>query len=70
MLWGQRGGHHRRRQQFVDRMEKQNSAVLSAVSGVSNQLGVWKKWSRWGCDFHKAMMPQPIIHAVAFDPDA
>ena len=32
---------------------------------------MWQKWSRWGCiDFHKAMMPQPIIHAVAFDPDA
>jgi hypothetical protein len=30
----------------------------------------FRKWRRWGCnDFHVHSLPQPIIYAVAFDPD-
>jgi len=57
--------------EFVDRMEKQDSAVYPPSEECQTNWEAWQKWSRWGCiDFHKAMMPQPIIHAVAFDPDA
>jgi hypothetical protein len=56
--------------EFVDRMEKQDAAVYPPSAECQTNWDAWKKWSRWGCiDFHKAMMPQPIIHAVAFDPD-
>ncbi|ABD56669.1 FAD-dependent oxidoreductase [Jannaschia sp. CCS1] len=57
--------------EFVDRMEAQNGAVYPPSEECQTNWDAWQKWSRWGCiDFHKAMMPQPIIHAVAFDPDA
>lgn len=57
--------------EFVDRMEKQDAAVYPPSEECQTNWEMWQKWSRWGCiDFHKAMMPQPIIHAVAFDPDA
>ncbi|MBL4628036.1 MAG: FAD-dependent oxidoreductase [Roseicyclus sp.] len=56
--------------EFVERMEKQNGAVYPPSAECQTNWEMWKKWSRWGCiDFHKAMTPQPIIHAVAFDPD-
>lgn len=57
--------------EFVERMEKQNGAVYPPSEECQTNWEMWQKWSRWGCiDFHKSMMPQPIIHAVAFDPDA
>ncbi len=57
--------------EFVDRLEKQDAAVYPPSEDCQTNWEMWQKWSRWGCiDFHKAMMPQPIIHAVAFDPDA
>ncbi|GHF39511.1 FAD-dependent oxidoreductase [Seohaeicola zhoushanensis] len=57
--------------EFVARMEKQDGAVYPPSEDCQTNWEMWRKWSRWGCiDFHKAMMPQPIIHAVAFDPDA
>jgi glycine/D-amino acid oxidase-like deaminating enzyme len=57
--------------EFVERMEKLNGAVYPPSADCQTNWEMWQKWSRWGCiDFHKAMMPQPIIHAVAFDPDA
>ena len=57
--------------EFVERLEKQNAAVYPPSEDCQTNWEMWQKWSRWGCiDFHKAMMPQPIIHAVAFDPDA
>lgn len=57
--------------EFVERMERQDAAVYPPPEECQTNWDAWQKWSRWGCiDFHKAMMPQPIIHAVAFDPDA
>lgn len=57
--------------EFVDRLERQEAAVYPPPEDCQTNWEMWRKWSRWGCiDFHKAMMPQPIIHAVAFDPDA
>lgn len=57
--------------EFVDRLERQDGAVYPPSEDCQTNWAMWQKWSRWGCiDFHKAMMPQPIIHAVAFDPDA
>jgi len=57
--------------EFVERLEKQDGAVYPPPEDCQTNWEMWRKWSRWGCiDFHKAMMPQPIIHAVAFDPDA
>lgn len=56
--------------EFVDRLERQDAAVYPPPEDCQTNWQMWQKWSRWGCiDFHKAMMPQPIIHAVAFDPD-
>lgn len=56
--------------EFVDRLERQDAAVYPPPGDCQTNWQMWQKWSRWGCiDFHKAMMPQPIIHAVAFDPD-
>lgn len=56
--------------EFVDRLERQDAAVYPPSEDCQTNWQMWQKWSRWGCiDFHKAMMPQPIIHAVAFDPD-
>lgn len=57
--------------EFVNRMEKQDGAVYPPPEDLQTNWDMWQKWSRWGCiDFHKTGMPQPIIHAVAFDPDA
>ena len=57
--------------EFVERMERQDAAVYPPPEDCQTNWEMWQKWSRWGCiDFHKAGMPQPIIHAVAFDPDA
>jgi len=56
--------------EFVDRLDRQDAAVYPPPEDCQTNWQMWQKWSRWGCiDFHKAMMPQPIIHAVAFDPD-
>ncbi|NIA72507.1 FAD-dependent oxidoreductase [Pelagibius litoralis] len=57
--------------EFVERLEREEAAVYPPPQDCQTNWDMWRKWSRWGCiDFHKAMMPQPIIHAVAFDPDA
>jgi len=57
--------------EFVDRMVKLDGAVFPPREECLTNWDMWQKWSRWGCiDFHKTGMPQPIIHAVAFDPDA
>ncbi|WP_419911646.1 FAD-dependent oxidoreductase [Hoeflea sp.] len=56
--------------EYVDRMESQDGAVYPPREDCLTNWEMWQKWSRWGCiDFHKTGMPQPIIHAVAFDPD-
>ena len=57
--------------EVVERLERQDAAVYPPPEDCQTNWEMWRKWSRWGCiDFHKAGMPQPIIHAVAFDPDA
>ena len=57
--------------EIVERMERQDAAVYPPPEDCQTNWEMWQKWSRWGCiDFHKSGMPQPIIHAVAFDPDA
>ncbi|MEP3439465.1 MAG: FAD-dependent oxidoreductase [Hoeflea sp.] len=57
--------------EFVDRLQSQNAAVYPPSEDCVKNWEMWKKWSRWGCiNFHETGMPQPIIHAVAFDPDA
>lgn len=57
--------------EFVDRMERQDGAVFPPPQDCLTNWEMWRKWARWGCiDFHKQGTPQPIIHAVAFDPDA
>ncbi|MEJ6394617.1 FAD-dependent oxidoreductase [Gymnodinialimonas sp. 2305UL16-5] len=57
--------------EFVDRLTQQDAAVFPPPQDCLTNWEMWQKWSRWGCiDFHKTGMPQPIIHAVAFDPDA
>lgn len=57
--------------EFIDRLKKQDAAIHPPSEDCLTNWDMWKKWSRWGCiDFHKTGMPQPIIHAVAFDPDA
>ncbi len=57
--------------EFVERLERVDAAVYPPREDCQTNWEMWQKWSRWGCiDFHKAMTPQPIIHAVAFDPDA
>jgi len=56
--------------EFVDRMERLDGAVYPPPEDCYKSWDMWKKWSRWGCiDFHQTGMPQPILHAVAFDPD-
>lgn len=57
--------------EFVDRLQSQNAAVYPPSEDCVKNWEMWQKWSRWGCiNFHETGMPQPIIHAVAFDPDA
>jgi hypothetical protein len=57
--------------EFVERMERQGGAVYPPPEDCYKSWEMWQKWSRWGCiNFHESGMPQPILHAVAFDPDA
>jgi len=57
--------------EFVDRMKRMDGAVYPPAEDCVKSWEMWQKWSRWGCiDFHQTGMPQPIIHAVAFDRDA
>jgi hypothetical protein len=57
--------------EFVDRMAAQDGAVFPPPEDCQRNWDMWKKWSRWGCiNFHETGMPQSILHAVAFDPDA
>lgn len=57
--------------EFVERLKMQDAAVFPPPEDCLRNWDMWKKWSRWGCiNFHEVGIPQPIIHAVAFDPDA
>lgn len=52
-------------------MLRQRSRFAGSIPRLAEtNWEMWRKWSRWGAiDFHQTGMPQPIIHAVAFDPD-
>ena len=57
--------------EFVTRMEKEGMAVLPPEEDRYASDEMYRKWARWGVhDFHQAKKPQPIVYAVAFDPDA
>ncbi len=57
--------------EFVQRMKKEGMAVVPPEEDRFASEEMWRKWSRWGVhDFHQAQRPQPIVYAVAFDPDA
>lgn len=57
--------------EFVERLRAQDSAIYPPPEDCVKSWEMWQKWSRWGCiNFHETGMPQPILHAVAFDPDA
>ena len=57
--------------EFVERMKSQDGAIYPPSEDCQTNWDMWYKWSRWGCyDFHQSGMPLPIVHAVAFDPDA
>lgn len=57
--------------EVVANMARENGAVFPPPEDYGSSEALWRKWSRWGVhNFHLAEHPQPIIHAVAFDPDA
>lgn len=57
--------------EFVQRMKNEGMAVIPPPEDRYASEEMWRKWSRWGVhDFHQAKRPQPIVYAVAFDPDA
>lgn len=56
--------------EYVDRLEKIDCAVYPPEEDRLTSDEMFKKWSRWGVhDFHVPSKPQPIVYAVAFDPD-
>lgn len=57
--------------ELVERMATQGGAVYPPPEDCRADWEVWRKWARWGAhDFRSQQHPQPIVHAVAFDPDA
>ena len=57
--------------EFVARLSRQDAAVFPPPEDCKKNWEMWRKWSHWGCiNFHETGMPQSIVHAVAFDPDA
>ena len=57
--------------EFVARLIRQDAAVFPPPEDCKKNWEMWRKWSHWGCiNFHETGMPQSIVHAVAFDPDA
>ena len=57
--------------EFVQRMAKEGMAVMPPVEDRYASGETYRRWARWGVhDFHQAKKPQPIVYAVAFDPDA
>jgi len=56
--------------EYIRRLEQIDCAVYPPEADRRTAEDVWRKWSRWGCnDFHIREKIQPIIYAVAFDPD-
>ena len=57
--------------EFVNRMAKEGMAVMPPEEDRYASDEMYRKWARWGVnDFHQPKKPQPIVYAVAFDPDA
>jgi FAD dependent oxidoreductase len=56
--------------EVIERLEKLDLAVSPPPGDRRVGWDVWRKWARWGChDFRAHGKPQPIVYAVAFDPD-
>ena len=56
--------------EVIERLEKLDLAVSPPPGDRRAGWDVWWKWARWGCyDFRARGKPQPIVYAVAFDPD-
>jgi len=56
--------------EVIERLEKVGLAVSPPAEDRRVGWDVWRKWARWGChDFRAHGKPQPIVYAVAFDPD-
>lgn len=56
--------------EYVERLERIGCAVYPPEEDRLTNDEMWEKWSRWGVhDFHQPTKPQPIVYAVAFDPD-
>ena len=57
--------------EFVARMEKEGMAVVPPEEDRYASDEMYRKWARWGVhNFHLPKKPQPIVYAVAFDPDS
>jgi len=56
--------------EVIERLEKLGLAVSPPPEDRRVGRDVWRTWARWGCnDFRARGKPQPIVYAVAFDPD-
>ena len=56
--------------ELIERLEKLGLAVSPPPEDRRVGWDVWRTWARWGCnDFRARGRPQPIVYAVAFDPD-
>ena len=58
-------------QEIIDRMDRMGLAVYPPPEDRRTSREMWRKWSRWGVyDYYSRERPQPILYAVAFDPEA
>ncbi|MEM7443762.1 MAG: FAD-dependent oxidoreductase [Pseudomonadota bacterium] len=56
--------------EMVERMKALGLAVYPPEEDRQTSWEMYRKWARWGAfDFHVPTQPEPIIFAVAFDPD-
>src|SRR5439155_624355 len=56
--------------ELIERLEKLGLAVSPPPEDRRVGWDAWRRWARWGCnDFRARGKPQPIVYAVAFDPD-
>ncbi|HEY3189386.1 MAG TPA: FAD-dependent oxidoreductase [Solirubrobacteraceae bacterium] len=56
--------------ELIERLEKLGLAVSPPPEDRRVGWDTWRRWARWGCnDFRAHGKPQPIVYAVAFDPD-
>lgn len=56
--------------EMVERMKALGLAIYPPEEDRRTGWDTYRKWARWGAfDFHVPSQPEPIIFAVAFDPD-